>query len=73
MIKTQFNEIFKTKYPIVQAGMGPYSTEKLCIAAAQSGALGLISTVGIESCLDFIIESSLFLLISRHIVNYSTC
>ncbi|MHA1339076.1 MAG: NAD(P)H-dependent flavin oxidoreductase [Promethearchaeota archaeon] len=46
MIKTKFQEIYKTKYPIVQAGMGPYDTEKLCIAVAKAGALGLISTVG---------------------------
>ena len=35
-----------TKYPIIQAGMGPYSTNNLCIAAAKAGALGLVSTVG---------------------------
>lgn len=46
MIKTKFQEIVGTKYPIIQAGMGPYSTYELCIAAAKAGALGLISTVG---------------------------
>lgn len=49
MIQTQFQEIFKTKYPIIQAGMGPYSTNDLCIAAAKAGALGLISTVGMAA------------------------
>jgi len=34
------------KYPIIQAGMGPYSTTELCITAAKEGALGLISTIG---------------------------
>ncbi|MBN1803230.1 MAG: nitronate monooxygenase [Candidatus Lokiarchaeota archaeon] len=46
MIKTKFQEILGTRYPIIQAGMGPYSTNKLCIAASKAGALGLISTVG---------------------------
>jgi len=46
MIETIFQKIYKTKFPIVQAGMGPYNTEKLCIAVAKAGALGLISTVG---------------------------
>ncbi len=46
MIKTQFQELLGTKYPIIQAGMGPYSTNNLCIAAAKAGVLGLISTVG---------------------------
>ncbi len=49
MIRTKFQEIFKTKYPIIQAGMGPYSTNNLCIAAAKAGALGLISTVGMAA------------------------
>jgi len=35
-----------TKYPIIQAGMGPYSTSDLCIAVAKEGGLGLISTIG---------------------------
>ena len=38
-----------TKYPIIQAGMGPYSTTELCIAAAKEGALGLISTIGMAA------------------------
>ncbi|MFX1238787.1 MAG: NAD(P)H-dependent flavin oxidoreductase [Promethearchaeota archaeon] len=46
MIYTKFQEIIGTKHPIIQAGMGPYSTKNLCIAAAKAGALGLISTVG---------------------------
>lgn len=46
---TPFNDIFKTKYPIVQAGMGPYDTTRLCAAVAKAGGLGLISTVGMGS------------------------
>jgi NAD(P)H-dependent flavin oxidoreductase YrpB (nitropropane dioxygenase family) len=49
LIHTKFQEIFGTKYPIIQAGMGPYSTNNLCIAAAKAGALGLISTVGMAA------------------------
>ena len=49
MIHTEFQEIVGTKYPIIQAGMGPYSTNNLCIAAAKAGALGIISTVGMAA------------------------
>ncbi|MFX1309962.1 MAG: NAD(P)H-dependent flavin oxidoreductase [Promethearchaeota archaeon] len=46
MIYTKFQEIIGTRYPIIQAGMGPYSTTDLCIAVAKEGGLGLISTIG---------------------------
>ncbi len=46
MIQTKFQEIIGTKYPIIQAGMGPYATTNLCIAVAKEGGLGLISTIG---------------------------
>ncbi|MFX1344818.1 MAG: NAD(P)H-dependent flavin oxidoreductase [Promethearchaeota archaeon] len=46
MIHTKFQEIIGTKYPIIQAGMGPYATTRLCIAVAKEGGLGLISTIG---------------------------
>nr|MDO8088881.1 nitronate monooxygenase [Candidatus Sigynarchaeum springense] len=46
---TPFSDIYKTKYPIVQAGMGPYDTTKLAAAVAKAGGLGLISTVGMGS------------------------
>ena len=49
MIFTKFQEIVGTKYPIIQAGMGPYSTTELCITAAKEGALGLISTIGMAT------------------------
>ena len=46
MIYTKFQKLIGTKYPIIQAGMGPYSTTDLCIAVAKEGGLGLISTIG---------------------------
>ncbi|MHA1380130.1 MAG: NAD(P)H-dependent flavin oxidoreductase [Candidatus Helarchaeota archaeon] len=46
MIYTKFQEMIGTKYPIIQAGMGPYSTTELCVAVAREGALGLVSTIG---------------------------
>ena len=46
MIHTKFLDMIGTKYPIIQAGMGPYSTSDLCIAVAKEGGLGLISTIG---------------------------
>jgi NAD(P)H-dependent flavin oxidoreductase YrpB (nitropropane dioxygenase family) len=46
MIRTKFQELIGTKYPIIQAGMGPYATTRLCIAVAKEGGLGLISTIG---------------------------
>ncbi len=49
MIKTRFQDIFGTKYPVIQAGMGPYATERLATAVAKAGGLGLISTVGMGS------------------------
>jgi NAD(P)H-dependent flavin oxidoreductase YrpB (nitropropane dioxygenase family) len=35
------------KYPIIQAGMGPFSNNNLCVATANSGVLGLLSTSGV--------------------------
>ena len=46
MIRTKFQEILGTKYPIIQAGMGPYSTSDLCAAVAKAGGVGIISTIG---------------------------
>ncbi len=46
MIRTKFHDIFQTKLPIIQAGMGPYDTTQLAGAAAKTGGLGVISTVG---------------------------
>ena len=49
MIRTKFNDIFQTKFPIIQAGMGPYDTTKLAGAVAKTGGIGIISTVGMGS------------------------
>jgi NAD(P)H-dependent flavin oxidoreductase YrpB (nitropropane dioxygenase family) len=47
MIKTRLTEMLGIRYPVIQAGMGPWNTDKLCVAAANAGALGIISTIGI--------------------------
>ncbi|MFX1382329.1 MAG: NAD(P)H-dependent flavin oxidoreductase [Promethearchaeota archaeon] len=47
MIKSRFCELVGTKYPIIQAGMGPFSNNNLCVAAANAGVLGLLSTSGL--------------------------
>ena len=47
MLKTQLTEFLGIKHPIIQAGMGPFSNNKLCIATANAGVLGLLSTSGL--------------------------
>ncbi len=47
MIRTKLCDLVGIKHPIIQAGMGPWKTEKLAIAAANAGILGIISTSGI--------------------------
>ena len=46
MIKAELCDLAEITYPIIQAGMGPYCTNNLAIAAANAGALGIISTSG---------------------------
>ncbi len=46
MIETEITEMLSIKHPIIQAGMGPFATEKLAIAVSNAGALGLISHSG---------------------------
>ncbi len=46
MIKTELCEMTGIKHPIIQAGMGPYSTNRLAVAAANAGALGILSSSG---------------------------
>jgi len=46
MIKTELCDMLGIKYPLIQAGMGPYSTNRLAAAAANAGVLGIISTSG---------------------------
>jgi NAD(P)H-dependent flavin oxidoreductase YrpB (nitropropane dioxygenase family) len=47
MLKTKFTELLGTKHPIIQAGMGPFSNNNLCVAASNAGALGLLSSSGL--------------------------
>ncbi len=49
MLKTKLTEFLGIKHPIIQAGMGPFSNNQLCIAAANAGVLGLLSTSGLGS------------------------
>ncbi|MBI5602606.1 MAG: nitronate monooxygenase [Deltaproteobacteria bacterium] len=49
MIKSRLCDLVGIKYPIIQAGMGPFGTNQLCIASANAGVLGLISSSGIAS------------------------
>jgi len=47
MIKSRLSDRLGIKYPIIQAGMGPFSNNNLCVAAANAGVLGLLSTSGL--------------------------
>jgi len=47
MIKSRLCDLLGIKYPIMQAGMGPFSNNNLCVAAANARALGLLSTSGL--------------------------
>jgi NAD(P)H-dependent flavin oxidoreductase YrpB (nitropropane dioxygenase family) len=46
MLKSELCDMVGIKYPIIQAGMGPYSTNRLAAASANAGVLGIISTSG---------------------------
>jgi len=35
MLRTKFHDIFQTKLPIIQAGMGPYDTTRLAGAVSK--------------------------------------
>ncbi|MBM4313582.1 MAG: nitronate monooxygenase, partial [Deltaproteobacteria bacterium] len=47
MLKTRLTELLGIKHPIIQAGMGPFSNNNLCVAATNAGTLGLLSTSGL--------------------------
>jgi NAD(P)H-dependent flavin oxidoreductase YrpB (nitropropane dioxygenase family) len=47
MIKSRLCNLTGIKYPIIQAGMGPFSNNNLCVASANAGVLGLLSTSGL--------------------------
>lgn len=49
MIQSELCNFLGIKYPLIQAGMGPFGTNRLCIAASNAGVLGLISSSGIAS------------------------
>lgn len=49
MIKTRLTELVGIKYPLIQAGMGPFPVTDLCIAVANVGCLGIMSTAGLTS------------------------
>jgi NAD(P)H-dependent flavin oxidoreductase YrpB (nitropropane dioxygenase family) len=40
MIKSRLCDRLGIKYPIMQAGMGPFSNNNLCVATANAGVLG---------------------------------
>ncbi len=47
MLKTRLTEMLGIRHPIIQAGMGPFSNNNLCVASANAGVLGLLSTSGL--------------------------
>jgi NAD(P)H-dependent flavin oxidoreductase YrpB (nitropropane dioxygenase family) len=49
MIRTRLCDLLGIKHPIIQAGMGPFGTNRLCVAVSNSGAVGLISSSALES------------------------
>jgi enoyl-[acyl-carrier protein] reductase II len=49
MIHTKLCELIGIEHPIIQAGMGPFGTNRLAIAVANAGALGLISGAALET------------------------
>ncbi len=49
MIKSRLCDLIGIRHPIIQAGMGPFGTNKLCVASSNAGVLGLISSSGIAS------------------------
>lgn len=52
MIKTKVTELFDVKYPIMLAGMGPFSTYKTAVKVANTGGIGLTSHWGIIAPVD---------------------
>jgi len=37
MLKTRLTELLGIKHPIIQAGMGPFSNNNLCVATGERG------------------------------------
>lgn len=46
MLKTALSDILGIRYPIIQGGMAPWTTERLCVAVANAGGLGVVSSIG---------------------------
>lgn len=44
MIRTQLCDLLDIKVPIVQAGMGPFTSAELVAAVSNAGALGSLGT-----------------------------
>ena len=47
MLKTTLSDMLEIEYPIIQGGMAPWATERLCVAVSNAGALGIISSIGV--------------------------
>ncbi len=47
MIRSRLCDRLGIKYPLIQAGMGPFSNNNLCVATSNAGILGLLSTSGL--------------------------
>lgn len=43
MIRTRLTVTLGLRYPVIQAGMGPFDTADLAIAVSNAGALGVVS------------------------------
>lgn len=46
MLRTWLTETVGIEHPIIQGGMGPYSTDRLCAATTNAGGLGIVSLMG---------------------------
>jgi enoyl-[acyl-carrier protein] reductase II len=47
IVNSRLCKLIGLKYPIIQAGMGPFPTTDLAIASANAGALGVMCTAAI--------------------------
>ena len=46
MLRTQLCELLGIMFPIIQAGMGPYTSAELAAAVSNAGGLGSIGAAG---------------------------
>jgi len=49
MLRTKLTSLLGIQHPIIQAGMGPFSNNNLCVATSNAGVLGLLSTSALFS------------------------